>query len=77
MKTPLTDAAFKQRDGEGPFAHSTRQHATMAALETALRAIVENSFHGSSTGYQHVEPRRIEEARKLLDSENTPDQASA
>ena len=71
MKIPLTESAFHQRNGEGPLAHNTRQHATMAALETALRAIVENSFRGDTTGYQHVEPRRIEEARKLLDSANT------
>jgi len=40
----------------------------MAALETALRAIVEDSFFGDTTGYQHVDRRQITESRKLLNS---------
>lgn len=74
MKIPLTEEAFKEREGETFFTHDVRKHATMAALETALRSIVENSFYGATTGYQHVQLRRITEAETLLNSlENSQD----
>lgn len=68
METPITDDSLKQRDGEGVFNHTVRKVRTMKTLETLLRQVVKESFYGDTTGYQHVDPKVIAEARKFLNS---------
>lgn len=41
MKTPITNNAYRQIDGEGPLAHSIRKEDTMIRLELDRAALME------------------------------------